>query len=122
VDLITDLLVNGVGGFGGRALMAGFYGMTALLTCLMSNQATAVLLTPVAIDPANTMGLDPRPFVLAIALASSASFMTPIGYQTNTMISGAGPYKFRDFVTIGTPLTLLFAVLAVFVLPLLWPM
>jgi di/tricarboxylate transporter len=122
VDLITDLLVNSVGDYGGRALLAGFYGTTAILTCLMSNQATAVLLTPVAIDAAHTMGLDPRPFVLAIAFASSASFMTPIGYQTNTMIYGAGQYKFRDFVVIGTPLTLLFAILAVFILPLLWPM
>ncbi len=122
VDMITDLLVNGIGSFGGTALLAGFYATTALLTCLMSNQATAVLLTPVAIDAAGQMGLDPRPFVLAIAFASSASFMTPIGYQTNTMIYGAGQYKFRDFVIIGTPLTLMFAVLAVVVLPILWPM
>ena len=122
VTLITDFLVNWIGGFGGTALLAGFYGVTAILTCLMSNQATAVLLTPVAIDAAGQMGLDPRPFVLAIAFASSASFMTPIGYQTNTMIYGAGQYKFKDFVIIGTPLTLLFWVMSVLAIPYFWPM
>ncbi|MFB6371953.1 MAG: SLC13 family permease, partial [Bradymonadaceae bacterium] len=114
--------LDGVGTYGGTALLAGFYGVTAILTCLMSNQATAVLLTPVAIDAAAQMGLNPRPFVLAIAFASSASFMTPIGYQTNTMIYGAGQYKFKDFVVIGTPLTIMFWVMSVVAIPYFWPM
>jgi di/tricarboxylate transporter len=122
VDIIADFITGTIGAYGPRAMLAGFYVTTALLTSIMSNQATAILLAPVALDAADTMGFDARPFALAIAFAASSSFITPIGYQTNTLVYGAGQYKFVDFIKVGTPLTVIFAVIAIVLLPMFWPM
>lgn len=87
-----------------------FYLVTTILTGLISNNAAVVVLVPVGIGTAVTLGLDPRAFVLAIMFAASNSFATPVGYQTNTMVYGPGGYRFLDFTRIGLPLTLLMAV------------
>ena len=121
VDLIADFLLDGLADFGPRALLAGFYFVSAVLTGVMSNQATAILLAPVAISAGVEMDIDPRPLVLSITFAASASFITPVGYQTNTLIYGAGNYRFSDFFKVGTPLTFMFGVIAVFLLPMIWP-
>jgi di/tricarboxylate transporter len=103
-------------------MLSSCYLITTLLTELLSNNATAVILVPLFTTLAHTLGLDPRPFIIAVCIASSAAFMTPIGYQTNTMIYGPGGYKFRDFLVFGTPLNLLYWIFCSIVIPLLWPL
>ena len=101
-------------------LIALIYLVTAILTELISNNAVAALLTPVAISVAQAMDLDARPLVVAVMFAASASFSTPIGYQTNTYIYGAGGYKFTDFTRVGIPLTIILWVISVILIPLMW--
>jgi di/tricarboxylate transporter len=97
------------------------YGATALATEFVTNNATAVLMTPIAIALAERLGVSPVPFLVAVAFAASTSFSTPIGYQTNTMVFGAGGYTFGDFVRVGVPLNLLFWAVSAWAIPLLYP-
>ena len=98
------------------------YLLTSVLTELVSNNAVAVVVTPIAIGLADAMGIDARPLVVAVMVAASASFATPIGYQTNTMVYGPGGYKFTDFMRVGIPLNLTMGLLASALIPLLWPL
>lgn len=118
---IAEAMHNQLGGLGPHVALAGTYLIAMLLTEMVSNNAVAALMTPIAITSAHAMQCDPRPFVMAVMFAASASFSTPIGYQTNTMIYGAGGYKFADFFKIGAPLNLLLWILASFMIPKFWP-
>ncbi len=118
---IADATMGLVGAHGPLAALAALYLLTAVLTEFMSNNASAVLLTPIAAATAQALGVDPTPFLVAVAFAASTSFATPVGYQTNTMVYNAGGYRFTDFVRIGLPLNLLFWVIAVLCIPLFWP-
>jgi di/tricarboxylate transporter len=101
--------------------LAAFYLLTSLLTEVISNNAAAVVLTPLAVAAGVGLGLSPLPFVVAVMMAASNSFMTPIGYQTNTFIFGPGGYRFSDFLRIGGPLNFLLLIAATFVIPVFFP-
>jgi di/tricarboxylate transporter len=116
IDLVRPLGPYGV--------LAAIYLMTNLLTEILSNAAAAVLMLPLAISTARELGLDDdgvRPFIIVVALAASAAFSTPIGYQTNTIVYGPGGYRFSDYARVGLPLNLLFWGIAVLLVPLIWP-
>ena len=97
------------------------YLVTIILTEMTSNAATAIIMTPIAISAAQQMELDPRTFVFAVCFAASASFITPIGYQTNLMVYGPGGYKFTDYVRVGLPLAIVLWCIATWLIPILWP-
>jgi di/tricarboxylate transporter len=122
VILIANTISPFINSFPPFFIILTIYLISSILTELVSNNAVAVLMTPIAIGLATTLGLDPRPLVVAIMIAASASFSTPIGYQTNTLIYGPGGYKFIDFLKFGIPLNLSLAPIVSFIIPLVWPL
>lgn len=122
VELIVDATSPFLMALPPIAILAAVYILTSVLTEAVTNNAVAVVVTPVAIALAVSLGLDPRPFVVAVMAAASASFATPIGYQTNTLVYAAGGYKFSDFLKIGVPMNVLMGLVTVIVTPLIWPL
>ncbi len=120
-EILVSSVVRLTDDIGPIGLLFAVYVLTSLLTEMVSNNAVAVLIGPLVIALAEQLGLDPRPFIMAVMFAASASFATPIGYQTNTFVYGAGGYKFRDFLKIGIPLNIIFAILATAVIPMFFP-
>jgi len=119
--LAAEQLISIVGRYGPTATLAAVYMMTSALTEFMSNNASAVLVVPIALATAAALEVDPKPFLIAVAFAASTSFATPISYQTNTMVYTAGNYRFSDFVKIGMPLNLIFLVTATLLIPRFFP-
>lgn len=120
-NAIADSLVAWSGPLGPVALIAVLYLLTMGMTEIMSNNATAALLTPIAISIAHQGGWDPRPFAFCVAFAASCSFLTPIGYQTNTMVYGPGGYRFTDYFKVGAWLSLMSWLTATLLIPRIWP-
>jgi len=119
-QFIASRIIDAVRDFGPVGLLAAVYLCTSLMTEVITNNAAAALVFPIALSASGQMGVDPMPFAIAIALGASASFATPIGYQTNLMVCGPGGYRFLDFLKIGTPLNILFMAASLFIIPLIW--
>ncbi|TXK64836.1 SLC13 family permease [Alkalisalibacterium limincola] len=120
-SLIAEGTLRAVGSLGPHVVLGMLYFITLVLTSMMSNNAAAVLLAPIAISTAVGMGLDPKPFLVAVTFAASTAFATPVGYQTNTMVYSVGGYRFMDFVKVGTPLNIILLFLTVWLIPRFFP-
>ncbi|HET8865038.1 MAG TPA: SLC13 family permease [Gracilimonas sp.] len=120
-QLLADGIITNFEALGPTAVLSAFFFLSMMLTNLISNQATAALLAPIAIEASTVINVNADPLLVAVTMAASLSFMSPIGYQTNTMIFGPGQYKFIDFVKVGTPLNILFWIIGTFAIPIFWP-
>ena len=119
--LIAEKMIEVIGPMGPAVVLSALYLLTMVMTEMMSNNATAALLTPIALRLAAGLEVDPRPFAFCVAFAASASFLSPIGYQTNTLVYGPGGYKFTDYFRVGLPISLATWLLASWLIPVLWP-
>ena len=102
-------------------LLAIIYLITMILTEIASNAATAIIMTPITLTLAASFGFDPKPFIFAVCYAASASFITPVGYQTNLMVYGPGGYRYSDYIKVGLPLGIILWIVSVMVIPMIWP-
>ena len=120
-NVLADVLLSVFNDFGPIGALAGILLATIALTEVISHNAAAVLLFPVALATAATLGLQPLPFVLAVLFGASLSFLTPVGYQTNLMVYGLGNYRFLDFPRLGAPLIAVVATVVLLLLPIFFP-
>jgi di/tricarboxylate transporter len=122
----VELIVGGVApwleGLGPFALILAVYFIGLVLTEFLSNNAVAVIYTPIAIELAEKLGHDPRPFVVAVMFSATLAFATPVGYQTNMMVYGPGGYRFSDFTKVGLPLNIIVMLVACALIPVIWPL
>ena len=121
-DRIGGLITAASGSFGDLGLIAILFFITMLMTSFLSHTATAIIMTPLAIKSAGVLGLDPLPFIMTIMFAASLSFMTPNGYQTNTMVFAPGGYRYMDFMKAGIPLHIILGIIGVVLIPIIWPL
>jgi len=120
-QLLANLIAEELGRLGPRFVLSGFFIITLLASNIMSNNASAALMAPIAITVAGKLGVEARPFLMTVTYGASLSFMLPMGYQTNTMIYTPGNYQVSDYLRVGAPLTILFWLIATFVLPFFFP-
>jgi di/tricarboxylate transporter len=121
-ELMARTVLGFAQDFGPAALIGALYLVTSILTAFLSNTATAVLLAPIVLKIASETGFDPKPLLVAVTFGASASFFTPIGYQTNLLVMGPGGYLFRDYLKIGLTLNLILWIAATILIPLFWPL
>jgi di/tricarboxylate transporter len=122
VKMIVEALMPGLSTMPPWITLFCVYMLTTILTEVVTNNAVAVVVTPIAIALGHGLGIDPRPLVIAVMVGASAAFATPIGYQTNTLVYGPGGYRFTDFMRIGIPMNLIFGVSTCVLIPLFWPL
>jgi di/tricarboxylate transporter len=121
VNWLAEGMVDSLGGWGPLAVLGGLFLLTTVFTQVLSNTATAVIVAPIALASASKIGVQPYAFMMAVALAASMAFTSPVASPVNTLVMGAGNYRFSDYLKVGMPLVLLAFVVSVLVLPLLWP-
>ena len=119
--IVLGTLIGGVENANPVIILAVLYFATFILSAIISNAAVAIMLTPIGLMLASIIGVDPRPFLIAICFGASCSFMTPMGYHTNMMVYGPGQYRLKDFFQMGMPLTIIFWITAVVFIPRIWP-
>jgi di/tricarboxylate transporter len=120
-DLYARGFLSLLAGASPAVVLSGFIFLTSLLSLLLSNNSTAVLLVPIALSTASTLGVDARPFIVGICFGASACYASPIGYQTNLLVYGPGGYGFGDYLRLGLPLNLFVWAVASWLIPVLWP-
>jgi di/tricarboxylate transporter len=121
VNLAAETLTNTLGALGPIWVLGGLFLATSFFTQVLSNTATAVLIAPLALAAAHNLGVQPQAYMMAVGLAASMAFASPVASPVNTLVMGAGNYRFSDYVRIGTPLLLIGLVISMLGLPLLWP-
>jgi len=119
---IADGILRLTENLGDAAIIAVFYFLSTVFASIMSHNAAVILLVPIAVASARTMGLNPLPLMMAITFAASSAMSTPFGYHTNLMVYGPGGYRFSDYLKVGIPLNLIFWVLSALLIPLMWPL
>ena len=121
VNMIATGFVDTLGGISPLAVMIGLFLLTSVFTQVLSNTATTVVIAPIALVSAQTLGIQPQAFLMAVAIAASMAFASPVASPTNTLVMGAGNYRFSDYVKVGVPLILLMMVAVALLLPLIFP-
>jgi di/tricarboxylate transporter len=121
-ELYAGQLIKMLHGLSPVLVLGALILLTCFLTELMSNSATAVLLVPIAISTATALGLNPKPFIMAVCLGASYGFAVPIGYQTHLLIYGPGGYRFTDFLRLGIPMDLMACSISTLLIPIFWPL
>lgn len=121
-EFLSNLIIDLVGDLGPQGIMIGLFVLTTIITEFMSNAAAAVLVAPIAISSAMTLGVAPQAFAMGVAIAASNSFLFPIGHQASVLVYGPGGYRFFDYTKVGLPLTLLIWLLLIIFLPIFWPL
>ncbi|MEG1904406.1 MAG: SLC13 family permease, partial [Bacteroidales bacterium] len=118
---IAEHTIGAVYHLGPHAVLAVLFLITCLFTEVITNNAAAALAFPIALEASKQLGVEPLPFFVTICMAASASFLTPIGYQTNLIVQGIGNYKFSDYLKVGLPLSLIVFIMSVILIPFIWP-
>ena len=119
--LLVELLKDGLGNASPQTALIIIALVTSLTSEFITNNAAAALIYPIAIELAQKLGVNPIPFVMVLAIAASASFSTPVGYQTNMMVFGPGGYKYIDYLKVGLPLNLIYTLIPALIAPIIWP-
>lgn len=121
VDAAASGIIGAIGGLGATAVLAGLFLLTSIFTQVLSNTATTVIVAPIALAAAQSLGIQPYAFMMAVAIAASMAFASPVASPVNTLVMGAGDYRFGDYIKVGVPMILLTLLMAVLLLPLLFP-
>jgi di/tricarboxylate transporter len=121
-DFLANLVVDLVGDYGIMAVLAGLFLMTSLASQFMPNAIVTVLMAPIAINTANSLQASPYALMMAIAVAASAAFLSPVGHPANILVMGPGGYRFSDYIRVGLPLTIIVMIVALVTIPIFWPL